>query len=49
MYDMGSGDGHSYIWNEAISRRGGSEIASCVYSYIDKMSKRGKRKFVFLQ
>lgn len=47
MYDFGTSDGYSFIWHEAISGRGACEIASCVYSYINIMSQKGKKNFIF--
>ena len=47
IYDMGTSDGHCYLWNEAISSRGACEIASCLFSFIQDMSS-GKSKKDFI-
>ena len=46
IYDMGTSDGHCYLWNEAISSRGACEIASCLFSFIQDMSGKGKKDFI---
>ena len=47
VYNMGTGNGYSYIWHESIASRGGNEIASCVFDYIKSMSQKGKKDFIF--
>ena len=48
LYDLGTSDGYSYIWNEATAGRGECEIASCVYNYIEYMSQQnGKEDIIF--
>ena len=46
IYDFGTRDGYCFVWNEAIASRGACEIASCLLSFIEKLSKTGKRKLV---
>ena len=43
---MGTSDGHCYLWNEAISSRGACEISSCLFSFIQDMSGKGKKEFI---
>lgn len=47
MYNLGTSDGHCYIWHESIAGRGACEIASCVFDFMKDMCKLGKRKFIF--
>lgn len=47
IYDFGTKDGFCYIWNEAIGGRGGCEIATCVYNFIELKAKEGKKSFIF--
>ena len=49
LYDIGSTDGYSFIWNETISSRGANEIAFCVYLFINEMRKKGKKDFCLFQ
>ncbi len=44
VYDLGSKEGYSYIWHEAISGRGADEIASCVYMYLKSQANLGKKR-----
>ena len=43
VYDLGTRDGHCFVWNEAIASRGACEIASCLLSYLQDLSKRGEK------
>ena len=43
LYNYETADGFCYVWNESISGRGASEMASCVYDFIEKSSKNGKK------
>lgn len=47
IYDMGTTEGYCFVWNEAVSSRGACEIVTCVFNFIEKMTKKGKKKFVF--
>ena len=47
MYDLCSGEGNCYLWNESIAKRGACEMASCLMSYIDKKAKQGIINFIF--
>ena len=47
MYDLGTKQVQCFIWNESNSGRGACEISTCVYRYIEEMSKAGKQNFVF--
>lgn len=42
VYDIASSDCDCYLWHEAISKRGSSEIATCVYSSIKKFEMQNK-------
>ena len=46
IYDMGSADGHCFVWNEAMAGRGACEIATCLLIFFETMSKKGKKKFI---
>jgi hypothetical protein len=46
VYDLGTKNGYCYTWNETVAKRGGSEIASCVQSFIAEKSKAGIKDFV---
>ena len=39
-------DGYCYVWNEAIASRGDCEIASCLFSFIQDLSQKGKKKLI---
>jgi hypothetical protein len=47
IYDYSTSDGYSFLWNESIASRGGCEVASCVYHYIQLKALEGKKKFIF--
>lgn len=47
LYNYETADGFCYVWNESISGRGANEMASCVYDFIEKFSKKGKKRFIF--
>nr|CAI5822548.1 unnamed protein product [Callosobruchus analis] len=47
VFDVNSKEGFCYIWTEQIAKRGGNEIASCLFDFIETMVKRGKQKFYF--
>ena len=47
IFDLGTEQGYSYLWNETTASRGGCEIASCVYSFIKLMVSKGKKKIFF--
>ena len=47
IYNLGTTNDNCYIWNETISGLGACEIASCVYDFLQEMSKKGQKKFVF--
>lgn len=41
IYNLGSRDCNCYVWNEATSKRGSSEIATCLYSFLINCSEKG--------
>ena len=41
--DMCTTEGYCYVWNEAVSSTGACEIALCVFNFIEKMAKKGKK------
>ena len=47
FYDTSNKDSYCFVWNESISNRGASEIASCVYHFIKQKVEDGKREFIF--
>lgn len=34
MYDLGSKEGHCYVWNEGEASRGVNEIGTCIYNFL---------------
>ena len=46
VYDLGTRDGHCFVWNEAMASRGACEISSCLLSYLQELSERGKKKVI---
>nr|CAI5847710.1 unnamed protein product [Callosobruchus analis] len=40
VFDVNSKEGFCYIWTEQIAKRGGNEIASCLFDFIETMVKR---------
>ena len=46
VYDLNTHDGYCYVWNEAIASRGACEIASCLFSFIQDLSQKGKKKLI---
>ena len=47
IYDLGKKDGFCYTWNETVAKRGSSEVASCILSFIAQKSKEGFSEFIF--
>jgi hypothetical protein len=47
IYDLGTKDGYSYLWNESIASRGACEIASCIFDFICVKASAGVKKLVF--
>ena len=47
VYDLGTRDGHCFVWNEAIASRGACEIASCLLSYLQDLSRRGEKVIMY--
>jgi len=35
VYDTGRHEGHCYLWNESIGKKGSNEIASMLWNYIE--------------
>ncbi|XP_070183840.1 uncharacterized protein [Littorina saxatilis] len=48
VYDYRNGQGYCNVWAETASSRGSNEIASCVYRYLERISKEGGVKKVVL-
>lgn len=46
VYDYRKGQGYCNVWPETTSSRGSNEIASCVYRYLERISKEGSVKKV---
>lgn len=40
VYELGTRDCDCFFWNETQSRRGSSEIASCVFTYLEALDRR---------
>lgn len=47
IFDVNSKDGFCYIWTEQIAKRGGNEVASCLFNFIEIMVEHGKKTFHF--
>ena len=43
VYNFGTRDGYCFVWNDAIASKGACEIASCLLSYLEEMSRKGKK------
>ncbi|XP_070194118.1 uncharacterized protein [Littorina saxatilis] len=48
VYDYRNGQGYCNVWAETASSRGSNEIASCVYRYLERISKEAGVKKVVL-
>ena len=44
VYDYRNGQGYCNVWAETTAMRGSNEIASCVYRYLERISKEGVKK-----
>lgn len=44
IYDLSTKDCHCYTWHETVSRRGASEISSCVFSLLMDYSKQNAKR-----
>lgn len=44
IYELGSGNCECNFWDETMSRRGSSEVSSCVFLYLQDLDKRGHIK-----
>ena len=44
VYDYRNGQGYFNVWAETTAMRGSNEIASCVYRYLEPISKEGVKK-----
>lgn len=40
VYELSSSECNCYFWHEGLSRRGASEIASCIYLYLQELDAR---------
>lgn len=47
VYDLGNNNGHCYVWNESVARRGPNEISSCLLDFIKTEIENGVKKIVF--
>lgn len=47
IYDMGTHDGVCNVWDETTAKRGGNEISSSIWKFIQLKSSQGVREFVF--
>ena len=47
IYDLGSRNGHCFVWNESVASRGACEVASCVWDFIALKVSEGKKGFIF--
>ena len=44
VYDYRNEQGYCNVWAETTAMRGSNEIASCVYRYLESISKEGVKK-----
>ena len=44
VYDYRNGQGYFNVWAETTAMRGSNEIASCVYRYLERITKEGVKK-----
>ena len=47
VYEYRNGQGYFSVWAETTAMRGSNEIASCVYRYLERISKEGVKKVTF--
>ena len=47
VYDYRNGQGYCNVWAETTAMRGSNEIASCVYRYLERISKEGVKKVTY--
>lgn len=47
IYDMGRHEGFCYVWHEGIGKKGANEMASYVFSFIEKRAQQGVTSFIF--
>lgn len=47
IYDMAGKQGHCYMWDENVAKRGANEVASCVYDFVKQGAFKGVKEFRF--
>ena len=47
VYNLGNQDVHCYMWHEGTGGRGSSEIASCLYAYINSLASHVKHLIIY--
>ena len=47
VYNLGTRDGHCYVWGEDTGKKGSCEVGSYVYNFIKSMTQKGIKKFNF--
>lgn len=47
IFNMASHEGFCFVWDEPTGKRGANEIASCIFSFLNDMSVKGYKKFIF--
>ena len=47
IFDLGSLNAYCYLWNESVSGRGASEVSSCIFDFLDAMSKEEKKNLLY--
>ncbi len=47
VYDMALKEGFCYMWHEGVGKRGATNIASCIYRFINEKSCLGTKEFKF--
>lgn len=45
IFDAGSKEAACYMWDETVAKRGANEVASCLFSFINRKAKVGVKDF----
>ncbi|KAJ1518929.1 hypothetical protein ONE63_011464 [Megalurothrips usitatus] len=45
LYDCSVREGHLYVWDQTVGKRGSDEISSCMLNYFERLCKQGVSEF----
>jgi len=47
IYELGNSDGHCYMWHEGLAKRGGNDMATCVFKFATTKASGGVLELQF--